>query len=133
MVSTIPWSLDVKLLADTQLLPLPEWDHFLYHSLKQHHLNPSLFQGLKLRAHWTSVIAFYNMRWLHFHRQYLKKMIKLQTGLVDQLVEFLLYLKNLLKLKGSTIAGYLSITKMKLALVPELHAVIKGFKQHDQI
>ena len=70
----------------------------------------------------------------------MKKKIKPQTIPVVQFAEFLLYLRNSQKLKGSTITCYLFVietvqdpaTKMKLTMIPKLHVSIKCFK-HDQI
>jgi hypothetical protein len=57
------------------------------------------------------------------------------------LAEFLMYLRTTLKLKGSTIACYVSViatvrdqaTGTKLSVIPEIHKMIKGFKMEDQI
>ena len=63
---------------------------------------------------------------------------------VVQLAEFLFVphtYECFVKLKGSPVACYLSViamgqdpaTNSKLAVVPELHAIIKGFRQHNQV
>ena len=94
-----------------------------------------------LRAHRPSTTASYNVRWLCFQRWCRRLKIRPQSISIPQLAEFLLYLRNSLHLKGSTIAGYLTViatvrdpaTNKKIATFPELQAIIKSFKHDDQI
>ncbi|XP_041369757.1 LOW QUALITY PROTEIN: sacsin-like [Gigantopelta aegis] len=87
-----------------------------------------------LRAHRSSATAAYNVRWLCFHRWCIRQKLRPQSILVPHLADFLMYLRTSLKLKGSTIAGYVSVISMvhdpatttKLSAIPEIHKMIKG-------
>ncbi len=94
-----------------------------------------------LRAHRPSTTSAYNVRWLCFQRWCARKKLRPQTVRLERVAEFLLHLRNSRNLKGSTIATYISViatvrdpaTGTKLASFPELIAMIKGFKQEDQV
>ncbi len=77
--------------------------------------------------------------WCYFQQWCISHKIQPEAIDIPQIADFLLFLRDIRKLRAGTIAGYLSViatvrnvaTNTKLALVPELSAIIRGFKQAD--
>jgi hypothetical protein len=92
-----------------------------------------------LNVHRASTRTVYDIRWRIFHTWCGKEGISPQTITTPQIADFLVYLRDIRKLRGGTIAGYLSvitsvrvgINRTGLSSSPELSAIIRGFKQDD--
>ena len=93
-----------------------------------------------LNVHRPSTRSVYDARWRYFLTWCEGKKIQPDTIPIPRIADFLIYLRDVRKLKAGSIGGYLSVvatvrnvtTDTRLAAIPELSAIIKGFKQEDQ-
>jgi len=93
-----------------------------------------------LNVHRPSTRTVYDARWKTFLKWCEGKKLQPGTIPIPKIADFLIHLRDVRKLKGCSIAGYLSVvatvrnvtTDTRLSAIPELSAIIKGFKQEDQ-
>jgi len=93
-----------------------------------------------LNVHRPSTRSVYDTRWKSFLKWCETKKIKPEIIPIPRIADFLIYLRDVRKLKAGSIGGYLSVvatvrnitTETRLSAIPELAAIIKGFKQEDQ-
>jgi len=109
------------------------------HSLKRRGFSDRSAEAV-LNVHRPSTRAVYDTRWQYFLKWCVDRKIQPDNIPIPKIADFLIYLRDNRKLKAGSIGGYLSVvatvrnvsTDTRLAAIPELSAIIKGFKQEDQ-